>query len=269
MNDDLLQAWADAARDATQPEGATAARTDGSPVDAVLSALAYTLAVELTGDLAHAPPDVQAALRRAGQRALLTIGPARPDEGEAGEARHLAAELARDGLRALAGRPPNDPPPVTGVDLRATVPAADLVRLLRGRLDGLAAGSLAHRIRRSPAARAELTMLQELRAPERTLQLAAAGVDLGAALDPSSGRSLGVHAELGAEAIAFVGAAGSATQIAVYAETAAPVRLVASGLTPVLQHPGYWLGEIAPEVSQLEAVLHVGEQTAPWVLELT
>ncbi|MCC6877699.1 MAG: hypothetical protein IT378_25545, partial [Sandaracinaceae bacterium] len=148
----LIESW-------EQHAQAAQAWEPGRELEPVLGALALTVALELTGELGRVARAEREALKRVGQRALLHVG-ATDDEDEL-EALRLSAALARDGLRALSGRPPAD-----GAPSGLPVPAEELVRLAEGRLDGLSAGALAIRIRRDPRARAELSLLLELREPE-------------------------------------------------------------------------------------------------------
>lgn len=233
----------------------------GDDPEAVLEALACTVALELTGDLGRVPGDARDTLRKVGQRALLHLGGQERDEEEL-EALRMCASIARDGLRALSGRPrPEEPEAST----RVTIPPGDLTRLLAGGLDGFAAGSLAMRVRRSEAARAELRALRALSRPvERTLSLAAA--DAAAVLDPAAGRPVGTLDALGAEAVLFE---GPPRRLAVYAEDPAALRLVADELTTEDVREGYWIGRVAEGVTRLEATLHVGERSEPWVLDLS
>ena len=264
----------------------------GEDPEPVLDALALSVALELTGDLARVPIAERDALRKVGQRALLHVGGRDLDEDEL-EAMRMCASIARDGLRALSGRPL---PPVSsrplssgqaespeGPDVRVAIPPSDLTRLLRGQLDGFAAGSLAMRVRRSDAAIAELRMLlalapagserpagsaegstTELEAEGRR-PLALAAADAAAVLDPAAGRALGTLEGVGAEAILF---AGTPRRLAVYAEDPAPLRLVAPELTTEDVREGYWIGRIAEGATRIEAVLHVGDRSEPWVLVL-
>ncbi|MCZ7683859.1 MAG: hypothetical protein M5U28_35880 [Sandaracinaceae bacterium] len=173
----------------------------------------------------------------------------------------MCAAIARDGLRALASRArPAEPE----VDARPAFPPGDLARLLAGRLDGFAAGSLALRVRRSPEALAELGALSRLgQRGERTLALAAA--EASPVLDPAGGRSVGTLAALGAEAVLFE---GPARRLAVYAEDPEPLRLVAPELTTEDVREGYWIGRVAEGARRVEAILHVGDRAEPWVIEL-
>lgn len=255
----------------------------------VLEALACSVALELTGDLSRIPGGERDALRRTGQRALLHLG-SHGITGEELEALRMCAAVAREGLHALSGRPVTERPgagvamfgrlageassdgakratesePTMPVDPKVLVPPTDLTRLLRGTLDGFAAGSLAMKIRLSPVALAELRALQALQAPEeRTLSLAAA--DATAVLDPAEGRPVGALPEIGAEAVLFT---GPPRRLAVYAEDPEPLRLIAPELTTEDVREGYWVGRVADGATRLEATLHVGDRSQPWVLKL-
>ena len=143
MTERLIERWRDDAGRATRWES-------GEDPEPVLEALALTVALELTGDLGRVPRGERDALRKVGQRAMLQLGGADLDEEDL-EALRMCAAIARDGLRALGGRPlPEEPAPAE--DVRVVIPAGDLSRLLGGDLDGFAAGSLALKARRSEAA---------------------------------------------------------------------------------------------------------------------
>lgn len=251
MTDALRGAWRERAR------GASEWRSGQDP-EVVLDALALSVALELTGDLSRVPIQERDALRRVGQRSLLQIGDPSLDEEEL-EALRMCAAIARDGLRALGGRPLPDEP---ACDARVLIPPADLVRLLRGELDGYAAGALAMRVRRSREATAELRTLLRLEAPrERTLSLAAAGA--AAVLDPGAGRKVAVHPS-GVEAVLFEDDA--VTRLAIYSEAPDPLRLVAPELTTEDVREGYWVGRVAGDARSVRAALHIGERVEEWEL---
>lgn len=245
----------------------------GDDPEPVLEALALTVALELTGELERAPRADREALRKLGQRALLQLGGQELDEDDL-EALRLCAALARDGLRALS-EPSGSAEPVTvdGADTRLLVPPSELVRLLRGELDGFAAASLVRKVRRSEAAMAELRTLLALRssatashaaASDRPLSLAAASAS--PVLDPARGRPVGTLATVGAEAVLFVD--GESRRLAVYAEEPDALRLLAEELTTEDVREGYWVGRVSAGAVRLEAVLEIGDRTEPWVLDL-
>ncbi|HEY8432000.1 MAG TPA: hypothetical protein VIL20_26665 [Sandaracinaceae bacterium] len=253
-NDALIREWRELA-------GRAAGWREGDDPEPVLEALAATVALELTGDLAHLAAAEREALRKLGQRALLHVGGAGDDEDEL-EARRMCAAIARDGLRALAGRPrPSEPE----IDARTSVPAGDLARLVAGGLDGFAAGSLAMRVRRSPALSKELSALLRLREGPEERRLALAAAEASAVLDPARGRTVGELPSIGAEAVLFE---GPERRLAVYAEDPEPLRLVAPELTTEDVREGYWIGRVAPGARRIEATLHAGDRVEPWVLDL-
>ena len=102
----------------------------------------------------------------------------------------------------------------------------------------------------------------------RTLSLAAA--EAARVLDPAAGRTVGALDDIGAEAVLFEGPVDPDIdrRLAVYAEDAAPLRLVGEGLTTEDVREGYWIGLVADGVETLEAVLHVGDVTHAWTLDL-
>lgn len=241
--------------------------SSGQDPEPVLEALALTVALDLTGELDRAPLTDREALRKLGQRALLQLGGQELDEDDL-EALRLCASLARDGLRVLsepgAARASAGEP-----DTRLLVPPSELVRLLRGELDGFAAASLAHKVRRSEAAMAELRTLLAVRipataAPHRHIALAASSAS--PVLDPAHGRPVGTLPAAGAEAVLFVD--GDARRLAVYAEEPDALRLLADELTTEDVREGYWVGRVSEGTVRLEAVLEIGERTEPWVLDL-
>jgi hypothetical protein len=253
MNDALITQWREHAARAFGWDA-------GEDPEPVLEALALSVALELTGDLGRAPRSERDRLRQIGQRALLFVGgqPA-ADEDEL-EARRMCAAIARDGLRALSSRPSED----AAAETRATIPAGDLSRMLGGRLDAFASGSLAMRVRRSKAAMAELALLIRLADPtERTIALAAA--EGTSVLDPAGGRIVGRLEALGVEAFLFDGAP---RRIAIYAEEPDALRLVAPELTTEDLREGYWVGRVADGARRIEATLHAGDKSADWVLEI-
>ncbi|MEQ8459682.1 MAG: hypothetical protein RLO52_28110 [Sandaracinaceae bacterium] len=268
MTDALIRGWR------TRAERA-ASWAPGADPEPVLEALAMSVALELTGALAAVPSAERDALRKTGQRALLNVGGRDLDEDEL-EALRMSAAIARDGLRALSGRPlPREEAPRR--DARPTLPVSDLRRLIEGELDGFAAGALAMRARRSDVALREVRAMLSLAAGHsqrasgatgRTLSLAAA--EAARVLDPAAGRTVGALDDIGAEAVLFEGPVDPDIdrRLAVYAEDAAPLRLVGEGLTTEDVREGYWIGLVADGVETLEAVLHVGEVTHAWTLDL-
>ncbi|MEZ4335878.1 MAG: hypothetical protein R3B82_04560 [Sandaracinaceae bacterium] len=227
----------------------------------MLDALALTVALELTGDLGRVAREERDALRKVGQLAMLQLGGPDRDEEEL-EALRMCAAIARDGLRALGGRPLPDEPLIEG-DPRVIIPPSGLSRLLRGQLDGFAAGALAMRVRRSPVAMAELSTLTRLASPAGEEKIALAAAEAAAVLDPAGGRLLDTHPTLGVEAYLFE---GSELRLALYAEDPDPLRLVAPELTTEDVREGYWIGRVADGVRRVEATLHVGDRSEPWVL---
>ncbi|MCB9597357.1 MAG: hypothetical protein H6719_31825 [Sandaracinaceae bacterium] len=253
MTERLIQRWRDEAKQ-------VATWQSGDDPEPVLDVLALTVALELTGDLGRVARDERDALRKVGQRALLQLGGADRDEEEL-EALRMCATIARDGLRALGGRPLPDEP--TARDVRVVIPPGDLTRLLRGQLDGFAAGTLAMRVRRSEAAMAELRTLNRLEAPAAESRFALAAAEAAAVIDPAAGRLLGTHPTLGVEAVLFE---DGEVRLALYAEEPDPLRLVAPELTTVDVREGYWIGRVAEGTSRVVATLHVGERSEPWEL---
>lgn len=250
MNSALIRSWRERAARAFEWDA-------GADPEPVLEALALSVALELTGDLGRAPAAERDRLRKLGQRALLHVGGQPVEDEEELEARRMCAAIARDGLRALSSRAPEG----AEIDTRATIPPGELSKLLEGRLDGFAAGSLAMRIRRSKEARGELALLLRMAAPERSIALAAA--DAPAVLDPSGGRFVGRLGSLGVEAFFFE---GPPRRIAIYAEDPGALRLVAPELTTEDLREGYWVGRVADGATKIAATLHAGDESADWIL---
>lgn len=263
MIEELSNAWKDKAR-------AAIAWREDEPLEPVLEALALSVAVEITGDLASLPSSTRDELRRVGQRALLHVGTLFAAPGSSGadaeeveEGMRIAIALARDGLRALAGRPAEREPE------RAPPAPREIARLLEGRLDAYEAASIARRIRASPSAREELAWSLRRRAAggEEPVRLAAAEGD--EMRDPATGRRLlalldDERAERAVLAEIFV---FSDRLIAVYASSGAPVRVEGEGLRTEAMQPGYWAGRHEGE-GAVEGVVHVGDARKRFRVEL-
>lgn len=271
---DLSRAWEEKAR-------AALGWREEDPLEPVLEALALSVAVEITGDLAELPPSLRDELRRLGQRALLHVGGlfgrASSDADEdAQEALRIAVALARDGLRALSGRAPDEEPE------RPPPSGREIARLLAGRLDAYEAASIARRVRASPSARDELAWalrrqrgaddrdpaaeVPRLDAPiAATTRLAAAeGEEMR---DPASGRRLSALIDPGtgvqlAELFAFSGRV-----LAVYAASGEPVRVEGEGLRTETMQPGYWAGRHEGG-GAVQGVAHVGDLAQPFRVDL-
>jgi hypothetical protein len=272
----LIDRWTRAASRAVawQPEGPAFAEEEGGSegsgepaLEEVLEALALSVALELTGELGGRPQTDRDALRKRGQRALLHLGAPGLDEDER-EALGRAGALARDGLRALAMRPPTE----ETAAVPGPLPAAwELVALLRGELDGFAAARVAMRVRRSPALRREVALLRAAARAEATpgghegapLRLAAA--DTVPILDPSAGVSLGMWGPV--EAILFSDEDG-VRRLGLYAAEPVPLRLEASDVTPEGQREGYWVGRVEGGSGQVTGTLHVGNEPLDGSLDL-
>lgn len=284
MIEELSRAWQQKAR-------AALAWREGQPLEPVLEALALTVAVELSGDLAEQSPSMRDELRRLGQRALLHVGTllaadARSSGEDAEDVEHamrLAVTLARDGLRALSGRAPEGEPASSSsasspAERAPAATAREIARLVGGRLDAYEAATVAWRIRASASAREELTwaMRQAVDEPsdaaregrggsdERVRLAAAEGEEMR---DPSAGRKLRALLDptsgaLVAEVFAFADRA-----IAVYASSGDPVRVEGPGLRTDAMQAGYWAGR-HEGAGAVDAVAHVGDARHAFRLEL-
>ena len=289
MTEALIRAW----RARTDRAVAWSSGQDPEPV---LEALAMWVAVAVVGSASRVAPPERRALRKVGQRALLQLGgPLKiaggdTDEDEdARDALRLAAAIAREGLALLDrdhpphdGEPSDDPSSPPSRALGILIPPDEVVRMLRGELDGFAAGSLAWKIRRSRTARAELEMLLAVAdaspldhsggesAAPRSRRLALAASEAAPVLDPARGRPLSTHPEAGAELVLFSEAheAPGARKLAVYAESPEPIRLVAPELRTEDVREGYWVGSLHAGVTRIAATLQIGDRSYPWQLEV-
>jgi hypothetical protein len=184
------------------------------------------------------------------------------DDDDDADALRIAAELAREGVRALAGQPP----PVRSSETSAWHPAASaLVAMTRGAPDGLAAASIALHVGRCAACLAALQIGST--ESEMSVPLRAAAASAPSMLPPQGGRVVATRTEPAAEAVIFDDALG--VLVAIYASESLPVRYVASGLTTQDMRPGYWAGRCAPGATQLDGTLHVGDRVVAWTITLT
>jgi hypothetical protein len=232
----------------------------------VLEALASSMVLELTGELGSVPLRLREDLRRLGQRALLHAGSERGRGEEEDEALELAVELARDGLRALSGRPAE-----AGEETGAgpEIPTRDLARLVAGTAEPFEAATIARRVRRSPSGRKELgwalrlersSLAEERGAAEDVAPIQLAAADGEPVRDPAAGRRLAVlqgasGAEL-AEVYAFADG-----EIAVYAAAGEPVRLEGQGVRTIALSPGYFCGRVEGE--RVVGTVLVGDEALP------
>jgi|GEM_PF-3270200 len=251
---------------------------DAGPVEPMLEAGALGVVLEATGALARIPERERRLVRDAARRALLRARPsvsaATEKDGAAGaedgartaedddddaDALRIAAELAREGVRALAGQAA----PVRPSDASAWhPPGSALVAMTRGAPDGLAAASIALHVGRCAACREALQISSA--EGELGVPLRAAAASAPAMLAPHAGRVVATLTEPAAEAVIFDDAL-----IAIYASESLPVRYVASGLTTQDMRPGYWAGRCAPGTTRLEGTLHVGDRVVAWTITLT
>ncbi|AKF04866.1 hypothetical protein [Sandaracinus amylolyticus] len=249
MTDELQRAWEERARTA-------AAWREGDAIGPVLEALALSVALEVTGALPDTSRRAREDLRRVGQRALLHAGAERRDDEDEEEALRIALTLARDGLRALAGRAP-DPEAAP----RSEPSPRDVSRLLSGRLDPFEAASIARRIRASARAREELAWaLRTSARPDGTrAPLVLAAADGEPMRDPASGRRVAQVEDARTGAARVEVYAFDDGQLAAYATTDAPLRLEGVGLRTTSMQPGYWSGHAEGE-GELAIALFVGEE---------
>lgn len=246
-----------------------AAYGESASVEPVLEAAALGVVLELTGALSRIPERERHTVRDAARRALLRAptGAQEDDDEERGDdadALRLAVALAREGVRALAGKPsaaserPQEPS-------AWHPPAGALLAMSRGAPDALAAASVALHVRRC-AACATALQVSSGRA-ESAGRLRAAAASAGPMLAPHGGRAVATRSAPDAEAVAFDDARG--VLLAIYTSEPLPVRYVADGLTTQDMRPGYWSGRCAPGVTRLDGTLHVGETAAAWAIDVS
>lgn len=238
-----------------------AAYGDAASVEPMLEAAALAVVLELEGSLSRVPERERRAVRDAARRALLRARRGPDDDDDDAESMHVAAGLAREGLRALTGEPP-----ATG-ELRAGAgawhpPASALIAMRRGAPDGLAAASVALHVGRCAACAAAL----QVSSGGGAALLRAAAASAAPMLAPQSGRIVGTRDAPGAEAVVFDDASG--VLLAIYASEPVPVRYVGTGVTTEDMRAGYWAGRCAPGLLRLDGTLHVGESAVPWVIVL-
>lgn len=254
---------------------------DASPVEPMLEAGALGVVLEATGALARVPERERRLVRDAARRALLRSRPsagastehdgatpagagariAENDDDDA-DALRIAAELAREGVRALA----RQAAPARPSEASGWHPAASaLVAMTRGAPDGLAAASVALHVGRCEACRTALHISST--ESEMGVPLQAAAASAPSMLAPHAGRVVATRTEPAAEAVIFDDPLGAL--IAIYASESLPVRYVANGLTTQDMRPGYWAGRCAPGATQLAGTLHVGDRIVAWTIALT
>jgi hypothetical protein len=253
MSGELRKMWTEAARSAL-------GWREGEPIAPVLEALALSVALELMGELPAMPAKLREELRRIGQRALLHAGAEPPDDEDAEDALRLAVALARDGLRALAGRAPDAEPAGPPPSPR------EIARLLGGRVDAFQAAWIARRARASEAAREEIAWAMRRRRAAGATPVRLAAADGEALRDPAEGQRIAtiVDPRTGAE-VAEAYAFPNGT-IAVYADSGAVVRLESEAVCTEIMQPGYWLGRRVGESAEgpIEGTLHVGDNAYPF-----
>jgi hypothetical protein len=241
---------------------------DSAPLESALEAGALGVVLEATGALTRVPERERRTVRDAARRALLRAAPGAQaeddDDADDADALRLAATLAREGVRALAGKPRAAEGARASVDAWHP-PASALVAMKRGAPDGFAAASVALHVARCAACAAALR-LSSGRA-DAALELRAAASTAAPMLAPHEGRVVATRDAPAAEAIAFTDALGEL--VAIYTSEALPVRYVAEGLTPLDMRPGYWSGRCASGARRFDGTLHVGETVIGWVLDLT
>ena len=227
----------------------------GSDPEPVLSALGLVLVIDLTGDLDAIAKGDRALLRERGAQALLSGGPVTGDEDDADDWARARA-IARAGLDRLSGRPARPP----GDPLHPS--PATLIAALAGEPDGLSAGSTAAHVERCERCRGAIAVLEMARGEVPAVAVAAGAAE--AMRPPFEGRVVARLAAPEVEAVWFEDG-----RLAIYASAAAPVRLVAEGVTTEHMMTGYWLGRVPPDTRKLSSRVHVGDDSADLEIDLT
>lgn len=228
----------------------------------VLEATAFVVGLEAIGRVGSITPADGVALASLARRTVLTASGLAVDEDDR-EGLELASRYAREGLRALSRsvvvtRDADEAPP----------PARDLVRFLRGELDGFASADLAMRLRGSPRGRAELaTFVPSVpSAPRERLRVAAD--TLGATFepvvrDPSEGRLVGTLTLAGSaiEAFLFDGV------LALYAEPPKLLTVTSAGVVTRGLSAGY-VELVVGDSEALGLRIECGDEVVDWALRL-
>jgi hypothetical protein len=268
-SDGLVIAFERAKDRALSPAGDETAR---ERTEWVLEATSYVVALEVIGRVGSIVRADRDALAGRARRTLLSLGGlvSEGDEDDR-DALDLAARYAREGLRALGSqvadsRPGDAPPP----------PMRDLVRLVRGELDGFASADVALRVRGSVRATVELArMVPSVATPAASrFRLAADSLSVDAPAvalrDPRDGRAIGSQSLDEGALEAFVFPDGV---IAIYADPPLPLRVTAVGVTGASMEqrassPGYvevGTREVSPIVLRVE----YGDRSFEWALPLS
>lgn len=234
----------------------------------VLEALGLALVLEVTGDLDVRPSDELEPLRARGTDAVRAAAEVRGARDDDPEARRWAADLARAGLRVLG---------VTTKSGARRAPAdvlhpqhARLLRMLRGELDGLAAGACATHVLSCARCASAVRVLQMSELPVATGSggtveegwMAVAASPRAPMRPPSEGRLVARLEDQRVEAILFED--HGAQRVGVYAADPLPIRLAGERVTTEHMLPGYFLGRIDPRGKTLDATLHIGEREVRW-----
>jgi hypothetical protein len=280
MAERLLERFAEDARRASR----WAPPDDPFPV---LEALGYAVVLHLVGGLDAVPADARAAVLAASKAALDAAATFDTDEADDADAYARACRLAALGARLLAGEAAGA---LDGLPADAIDPTdRRIVRMLGGELDGISAAACAVRCLRRDDPRPRLLWSIAARAAEaeadeplRAIGNDGAGVDEArrahitaplrlAAADPApirppdEGRFVGALEDTLLEAVFFP----AERQLAVYAATPAFLQVLAPGLTPKDVKPGYFLGQLAPEVGEtLDLEVRVGDRSFRWGLSI-
>lgn len=238
----------------------------------VLEATAYVSALDVIGRLSSVVRGDREALAARARRTLLSLAGLAVDEDDR-DALDLAARYAREGLRALSGAaveaPRGDEPPP---------PVRDLVRLVRGELDGFASADVALRLRGSARGRAELARVVPSIVSPAVSRFRVAADSLGpeaglgsVVRDPREGRAIGSLAVGDGALEAFVfpdGALPTYTALAIYADPPLSLGVAGAGIEVQSRSPGYVEVRIVDGTHPLTLRVEYGDRSFEWVLSL-
>lgn len=206
----------------------------------------WAVVLHVFGLLPETSEDERQAMRKALARALPSCDPdVRP--------------VAEAALRLLGHGPVEDLPR----DL-VRPSARRLTRLLRGELDPIAAAHCAGWLDQHPDEAELLRILARAEGAATPRRIPVAAASAARMRDPSEGKLVDTREDPAVQAIWF----GDSRELAIYAGEAAPVRLEAEGVTTREIAPGYWIGEVAPGLTSLDATVYVGDETLRWSLHL-
>ncbi len=242
--------------------------------DAVVHAFGYVIWLTVLGEtqlFRHASAS-KPALIKLGRRALLARGAgidgvdSDVDDESRKHAGKQVAEILRVGLQILeSNSAPSIDPSAAATALHP--PAATLARMLEGKADGLTAGRYALHVlacARCQRVIETLPVVRELAVADVPMLLAASPATR--VRSPEDGVIVARRTTPEAEAVLFQD--NDIRRLAIYADSDAPLRMVAPGLTTEDAHAGYWIGRVDKDVKELTATLHCGKKSVQWRVKL-